>query len=131
MHVMTTRNNWINFQLSILYKDFVNIFCIRMENICYIVETYDDDDDEYTKYTESEMRDSIDDICVACNVKSIVKKYRLSCKKGVVFRMTLFTDKYPNISANEYIAHYCNMPADIYGDDIFSDLDKEIVELFD
>ena len=102
-----------------------------MEKIYYIVETYDDDNDECTKYTESEMRDSIDDICVACNVKSIVKKYRLSCKKGVVFRMTLFTDKCPNISANDYIAHYCNMPADIYGDNIFSDLDKEIVELFE
>jgi len=119
----------INFQLSISYKDFVNIFCIRMEKICYIVQTYDDDDDEYTKYTESEMRDSIDDICVACNVKSFVKKYSLSCKKGVAFRMTLFTDEHPEFSANDYIEHYCNMPANIYGDNIFNDLDKEIVEM--
>ena len=98
-----------------------------MEKVYYIVET-DDDDEEYTKYTESEMRECIDDL--PYNVSAIIKKYRLTNKKDVVFRMTLFTQDYPEITAGDYIKHYCNMPVEIYGADIFSDLDKDIVERF-
>ncbi len=97
-----------------------------MEKVYYIVET--DDDDEYTKYTESEMRECIDDL--PHNVSLIMKKYILTRKLSTVFRMTLFTQEYPDITASDYVKHYCNMPTEIYGADIFSDLDRDIVERF-
>jgi hypothetical protein len=105
---------------------FYIILQASMEKVYYIVET--DDDDEYTKYTESEMRECIDDL--PHNVSTIIKKYRLTNKKDVVFRMTLFTQDYPEITAGDYVKHYCNMPTEIYGADIFSDLDRDIVERF-
>lgn len=96
-----------------------------MESIVYVVETQNG---ETATFTETEMRDGMDDI--GGDVKSIVKKYKLHHKKGKTFCMTLFTDAHLEISADEYIEHYRNLPADNYGHNVFSKINKRIVEMF-
>jgi len=110
-----------------------------MEDIAYTVEMLDG---ETFICTESQMRDGINNISIAddsseiifgyslVNVKSIVKKYKLQKKKSETFCMTLFTDEYPEITADEYIEHYCNLSAEIYGHNVFSKIDRKIVERF-
>ena len=43
--------------------------------------------------------------------------------------MTLFTDERQDISADEFIEYYKGIPRDVYGSNVLSDLDKEIIEM--
>ena len=95
-----------------------------MESVHYVVET---EDRCFSRCNAAQMRESIDDLPLV--VKSVCKKYRLSYKKGKIFKMTLFTDERQDISADEYIEHYKGMPRDVYGSNVLSDLDKEIIEM--
>lgn len=95
-----------------------------MESVHYIIET---EDECVLQYNAAQMRESIDDL--PQNIKTICKKYRLSYKKGKIFKMTLFTDERQDISADEYIEHYKGMPRDVYGSNVLSDLDREIIEM--
>ena len=100
--------------------------CYRetMESVHYIIET---EDECVLRYNAAQMRESMDDL--PQNIKTICKKYRLSYKKGKIFKMTLFTDERPDISADEDIEHYKGMPRDVYGSNVLSDLDREIIEM--
>lgn len=96
-----------------------------MESVHYVVET---EGRCFSRYNAAQMRESIDDLPLI--VKSVCKKYRLSYKKGKVFTLTLFTDERQDISADDYIEHYKTLPKDVYGANLVSDLDKEIIERF-
>lgn len=96
-----------------------------MENVKYIVENQDGDK---INYGEKELRQCVDDMIG--ETKSIVKQYRLSYMKGQVFRMTLYSDEHPDISGVDYVTHYRELPQKIYGSNVFSKFDEEIVKKF-
>lgn len=118
--------NFVYIVFQILFRAFLLLYCIRyrMESVHYIIET---EDDCVLRYNAAQMRESMDDL--PQNIKTICKKYRLSYKKGKIFKMTLFTDERQDISADEFIEYYKGIPRDVYGSNVLSDLDKEIIEM--
>jgi hypothetical protein len=96
----------------------------QIKNYEYLVEYKDGTDDIFTK---DELESNIDNIFD--NVILIIKKYKLHNQHKKVYNMTLFSNN-ENISSNDYIEHYKNLPKDNYGYNILSKFDIEIIEMF-
>jgi hypothetical protein len=75
------------------------------------------------------LQETIDDIFDT--VSKIIKKYKLDNynDEKIIYKTTLFTCDY-DISADDYIEHYQNLPTDKYGPYVLDDFDIEIIRMF-
>ena len=90
----------------------------------YLIEFKDGSNDALSKEMLKEIIDDIFD-----DVFSIIKKYRLSDDSKTVYKTTLFTSDH-DISADDYIEHYRNLPTNKYGPYVLDDFDIEIIQMF-
>jgi hypothetical protein len=97
----------------------------KIRSFLYLVEYKNGDDSE--TINEFVLKKSLDNIFD--NVSKIVKQYRLQDIQKKVFNLTLFIEDV-NISASDYVEHYKRLPRDVYGYNILSDFDIEIINMF-
>ena len=96
----------------------------QVKTCLYLIEFKDGSDDVLSKEMLQETLDDIFD-----TISKIVKQYRLHGHDKIIYRTTLFTCDY-DISADDYIEHYSNLPKDKYGPYVLDDFDIEIIRMF-
>ena len=95
-----------------------------MKSCLYLMEYKNGDEDTMNQVMLEACIDNIFD-----TVSKIVKQYRLLNEPKTIYNMTLFSEDH-NISANDYIEHYNNLPINKYGSRILDHFDIEIIQMF-
>ena len=89
-----------------------------MSEIIYVVENHEDEVEKISEqYILKYVEDNIDDIA------SLKKKFT---NGKTIFRMTLFVFDL-EFTADEYINHYSELDAKIFGPNFFTDVDTELI----
>jgi hypothetical protein len=96
----------------------------QIKSCLYLMEYKNGDEDTMNQAMLEACIDNIFD-----TVSKIVKQYRLLNEPKTIYNMTLFSEDH-NISANDYIGHYNNLPINKYGSRILDHFDIEIIQMF-
>ena len=96
----------------------------KIKTCLYLIEFKDGRNDTMNKEM---IEASVDDIFN--DISKIIKRYRLYDNTKQAYYMTLFSQDH-NISANDYIEHYSNLPKDKYGAYLLDKFDIEIIRMF-